>query len=153
MHELIEELQQYHKEKARHLFDLERCVVSLGENGPNEEYAQLLRAMFEPFQNVAEVAHHHNEEAIFDELCKTSAPIHRRVNEISGDHQAFGRIILEISTKIIDQSVSCAELCSTIGSFVAIYKDHADGEENIFFPVADKFLQDKHWNRICKAWK
>ena len=153
MHELIQELQQYHREKARNLFDLEKSVNNLLENGSSEEYGQTLQALFEPFQNIAEVAHHQNEEVILSELRKTSAPIHRRVDEISADHEAFDRKIVEISTKIIDHSVSCTELCSTIKSFVAIYKDHADGEENIFFPMADKYLTGSHWGRIKKAWK
>ena len=109
--------------------------------------------MFKPFQDASEVAHHHNEELILAELRNTPASIHRRVEEISGDHQAFNRIIDEISTKIISHSTSCAELCATINSFVATYKDHAAGEENIFFPMADEYLEDHHWRAIEKAWQ
>ena len=153
MHELIQELQLYHREKARNLFDLERCVESLLADRPSRKYAQTLRGLFEPFQNTAEIAHHHNEEIILLELRKTPAPIHRRVDEISADHRAFDKIIVEISTKMTDDSVGCAELCSTIQNFVATYNDHASGEENIFFPIADKFLEVSHWRRIEKAWK
>jgi len=108
VHELIEELQQYHKEKS---------------------------------------------QIILSELRKTSAPIHRRVEEISADHEAFDTMIADNSSKIVDQSVGCDELCSRIKRFVAVYNDHANGEENIFFPIADKYLQDSHRTRIKKAWK
>ena len=153
MHDLIQELQHYHKEKARHLFDLEQAVERLTEEDYAGDYTPVLRELFQPFQDAMEVAHHHNEEIILAELRKTPASIHRRVEEISGDHQAFNRITAEISSKIINQSVSCAELCATITSFVATYKDHAAGEENIFFPMADKHLEAHHWLIVEKAWQ
>jgi hemerythrin-like domain-containing protein len=153
VHELIEELQQYHKEKSCHIFDLEKGVNSLTANDSPEKSTQTIQALLEPFQNKADVAHHHNEEIILSELRKTSAPIHRRVEDISADHEAFDTMIADISSKIVDQSVGCDELCSRIKRFVAVYNDHANGEENIFFPIADKYLQDSHWTRIKKAWK
>ena len=153
MHELIENLQEYHRQKARHLFELESCVNDLIEFGPSEGYAQTLRTLFEPFQNTTEVAHHHNEELILGELRNTSAPIHRRVDEIPTDHEAFNKIVVEIATQIRDPEVGCAELCAIIKNFVLNYSDHADGEESIFFPIADKYLQSDHWSRIQQAWK
>lgn len=74
------------------------------------------------------------------------------MEEIPADHEAFDTMIADISSKIVDQSVGCDELCSRIKRFVAVYNDHVNGEENIFFPIADKYLQDSHWTRIKKAW-
>lgn len=153
MHRLIVELQTYHRKKARHLFELETCISGLSENDSSDDYRDSLKVLFEPFQSATEIAHHHNEELILGELRRTSAPIHRRVEEISGDHDAFSRIVVEISTKLNDDSTSCAELCSTIRRFMEIYNDHAAGEESIFFPIADRYLQESHWQRIAKAWK
>lgn len=153
MHELIVELKEYHRAKARHLLDLEKGVGSVSENDSPDDYAKILKALFEPFLNTAEASHHRNEETILHELRKTSAPIHRRVDEISGDHRAFDRIIRDISRKLDDESVGCGELCASISNFVEIYKDHAAGEESIFFPIADKYLEASHWRTIKKAWK
>jgi len=153
MHELIEDLKEYHSAKARHLFELEECINRHPDRGALGEYAETVQALFAPFQNTVEVAHHHNEEIILRELRLTSAPIHRRVDEISGDHQAFNRIVTGISAKLNDESTIFAELQLTIRRFVDIYKDHATGEETIFFPIADRYLQDSHWQRIEKDWR
>jgi hemerythrin-like domain-containing protein len=153
VHELIVELQQYHRTKARHLFELETYVDIVSENESSETIAQTLRMLFEPFQDATEAAHHHNEELILHALRTTSAPIHRRVEEISGDHIAFERIIVQISGKLNNPTCDSAELCANVRRFVAIYKDHAEGEENIFFPIADKHLKVSHWRKIRNAWK
>lgn len=153
MHGLIEELYQYHKEKAVHLLDLERGTEELSEDQPLEKRIEIFQDLFEPFYCAAESAHHSNEEAILAELRKTDAPIHRRVDEISADHEAFERISTKIWARMSDQATSPAELRAAIAEFVGYYKDHADGEEMIFFPIADAHLRDSHWRRVRKIWK
>ena len=153
MHELILQLQQYHREKARHLYELEKVVNEFLENGPAGDYAQALHVLFDPFQSTGAANHHHNEELILAELRQSSAPIHRRVDEIPADHLAFNKIAFTISSMLQDDSIGCAELCSTMQNFIRIYDDHASGEEAIFFPIADKYLEVAHWDSIWKAWK
>lgn len=153
MHELIVELQKYHRTKLRHLGVLERYVGGMSEDDSRSEHAARIKVLFEPFYDTAEGAHHRNEEAILLELRKTSAPLHRRVEEISGDHDAFTGIIARISAQLDCESVGCAELRASILNFIAIYRDHAAGEESIFFPIADKYLGDAHWRRVRDAWK
>lgn len=152
MHELIEELRLYHKEKARHLLDLENAVADLKEDNSQPKNMQRVRTCFEPFRCQAESAHHSNEELILLELRRTRAPIHRRVEELSSDHHAFDRICNRIWRGIADDSASSVDLASQIEHFISVYKDHAAGEDAIFFPMADKFLQDEHWLRVKKAW-
>lgn len=153
MHGLIEELYQYHRDKAGHLLDLERGTDELSEDHPLEKRIEIFRELFEPFRCAAESAHHYNEEAILAELRKTDAPIHRRVDEISADHVAFERISSKIWTRMSDPATSPAELRASVTEFIGYYKDHADGEEMIFFPSADTHLNDSHWRRIRKVWK
>ena len=153
MHDLIEELQEYHRTKARHLFDLEKGVANLSNKQNFATRTQTVQALFEPFCNSPEIAHHHNEEIIVAELRLTSAPIHRRVDEISGDHQAFDRISGDIQLKIASEAVGLEELRSTIDRFIDIYKDHAAGEDTIFFPIADQYLQARNWQNIKRMWK
>lgn len=151
MHGFIEELQQYHHDKAHHLRDLQAFSLALAEDG-TDRVKEELTELFEPFRNKTEVAHHRNEELILLHLRTTDAPIHRKVNEISADHAAFERIIHRITAMIIDADVSRAELSATVQSFVTIYNDHAGGEENIFFPIADEYLGDREWQAVAQNW-
>jgi len=153
MHELIVELQRYHSMKAHHLAKLETCISNLTEDTWHDEVRLILVDLFEPFQTSAEEEHHFNEELILQELRKTSAPIHRRVEEISGDHGAFNRISAQISGTLNDKSSGYVEISSTINRFVNIYKDHAAGEESIFFPTANQYLKESHWRCIAAEWK
>jgi len=153
VNELIDQLLEYHKVKSRHLLDLETGIDGLPEDDNPQQRKQKLQTLFSVFQNNAEESHHHNEELILSELRRTDAPIHRRVEEISADHKAFNRIADDISKKLSSESVSPGDLYSVIGHFIETYKDHANGEETIFFPIAERYLRKSHWSRIKKAWR
>lgn len=151
MHGFIEELRLYHHEKAHHLRDLQDFAARLVyEENPAQK--DELTELFAPFGTEPEQAHHRNEELILLHLRTTEAPIHRKVNEISADHEAFERILQRITGMIIDADVSRGELSDAIRNFVAIYNDHASGEENIFFPIADEFMSDRTWRAVADDW-
>ena len=153
MHRLIEELKQYHSEKAHYLSELGKCVNSIIEDSyPKDSYREL-QQLFQPFQHQAELLHHHNEELILRELRATSAPIHRRVEEISADHTELDRIVANIACEIENESMHYREVCANIHNFIRIYDDHASGEEAIFFPISEQYLEQRHWLKISRAWK
>ena len=151
MHGFIEELQQFHHDKARHLDELQVFSLKLVDPNPSARKEELTE-LFEPFRNSLEEAHHRNEELILLHLRTTDAPIHRKVNEISADHAAFDRILERIVSMIFDGDVSRAELGSAVQNFVAIYNDHASSEENIFFPIADEFMAQREWRAVADDW-
>ena len=151
MHGFIEELQQYHHDKAGHLHDLQNYSVRLADDR-QESSKEELTELFEPFRSKLESAHHRNEELILLHLRTTDAPIHPKVKDISADHAAFDRIIERITAMIFDAAVTRAELSATIQSFVTIYNDHAGGEENIFFPIADQYLTAREWRAVGNDW-
>ena len=153
MHGLIEELQQYHSDKAGHLSALWNFVGSVDGAALNEADWRDLKQLFQPFHMRSESIHHHNEELILFELKTTEAPIHRRVAEISADHAAFDRIVGKLVKQIEAAEVSDAQISAELTRFMEIYDDHANGEENIFFPLADRFLSDKNWRRVARSWK
>ena len=151
MHGFIEELQSYHHEKAHHLRELQdfaERLISERNRAEKEELTEL----FAPFGSKTEVAHHRNEELILLHLRTTDAPIHRKVNEISADHEAFDRILIRITRMILNSDVSRGELSDAIHNFVAIYHDHASGEENIFFPIADEYMTERTWRAVADDW-
>ena len=43
-------------------------------------------------------------------------------------------------------------IADAIDDFIKKYYDHMDAEENIFFPVADKWLSDIQWQEIKRQW-
>ena len=45
------------------------------------------------------------------------------------------------------------EIAAFIDDYIHKYYDHLDGEENIFFPMAEKWLTDDQWLEIHKHWK
>ena len=92
MHGFIEELQQYHHDKASHLDALQKFCNVLTDSKSECSKAELTE-LYAPFRSSEEQAHHRNEELILLHLRTTDAPIHRKVNEISDDHAAFDRII------------------------------------------------------------
>lgn len=153
MHALIEELKQYHRDKAKLLLELERAVDYLAIEDGSRATVTNIRELFKPFSDPSEAVHHHNEELILLELRQTSAPIHRCVERIAGDHEAFDRMTTQIAAKIEDDSVSHGELAASIKWYVTTYGDHANGEENIFFPIADEYLQYQHWKKVKGQWQ
>ena len=152
MHFLIQELKQYHSDKASHLTKLQQTVQWFVENDYPKELAVELKERFQPFQGDAERVHHHNEELILRELRATEAPIHRRVDEIDADHLALDRIVAGISQKMQRLPDATDAVCNDVLHFIRNYDDHAAGEESIFFPIADQYLVDRHWLRIEKDW-
>ncbi|MBT8077567.1 MAG: hemerythrin domain-containing protein [Gammaproteobacteria bacterium] len=150
MHGFIEELQQYHHEKAGHLHALQDYSVRLVEVADTRK--DELTELFDPFRGVSETAHHRNEELILLHLRTTDAPIHRKVNEISADHAAFERILSQLMRMIVDESVSHGELSDALQNFVTVYHDHASSEENIFFPIADEYMTERTWRAVRDDW-
>ena len=152
MHVLIQELKNYHRDKASHLTSLLECVRWHTENDYSKESLQEIAERFGPFQRDAERAHHRNEELILRELRTTGAPIHRRVDEIGDDHLALDRITSAISSKLVLLAEAPEVVCGDILQFIRTYDDHAVGEESIFFPIADQYLAKPQWLRIEKEW-
>ena len=150
MHELIEELQQYHHEKAGHLHALQDFSIRLVDDSSTVK--DELTELFAPFRCGSETAHHRNEELILLHLRTTDAPIHRKVNDISADHAAFERILWQLMKMIVDADVSRGELSDALKNFVSVYHDHASSEENIFFPIADEYMTERTWAAVRGDW-
>lgn len=152
MHELIEELQAFHRLKAQQLLALEKARNDLLRTPASHAARKQLAELLNPFQGPAESAHHRNEEAILRQLRTTDAPIHRRVDEISGDHSAFARIIEDLVRLITDAQRPVGEVRVRIDHFINQYGDHASNEELIFFPIADQHLTGSDWQQIKLIW-
>ena len=151
MHELLSELNSYHRQASDRAGDLSRLAKELAQNG-EEHVRETILEILATFNNEEEKAHHHNEELIRKALIKTDAPIHRRVEQIEKDHQAFGRILSNILSQCQDPKVTAAVLSSQINDYIDKYYDHLEAEETIFFPMAEKWLEDEHWEHVKKSW-
>lgn len=149
MHALIEELRDYHRLKSRHLLQLDRAKADLARGGPREALVVPLRL----FQGPSEEAHHRNEELILAQVRVTDAPIHPRLAQLTGDHDAFTGRVSALIRLVEEADVTLEQLRCSIEDFARHYDDHASGEENIFFPLADRTLSGSHWSAIERDWR
>lgn len=153
MHKLIEELKQHHADKSKVFSDLQRLINDLTDTEKVDATLDALGALIESFQSAADKAHHDNEELILAELQNTDAPIHRRVEEISGDHQAFSKVLARLSELIQKERDNPELVALQLGEFKKHYEEHASVEELIFFPIANEHLNERQWERIEAAWE
>ena len=65
--------------------------------------------------------------------------------------RAFGRIAGQLKM-LEDTTQETRVITDTVDDFIKKYYDHMDAEENIFFPVADKWLSDNQWQEIKRQW-
>ena len=151
MNVLLKELQAYHHEVAIKITRIKELLRKMKHESDGADDCKLLFKMLEALHGDAERHHHENEELIRLALLATEAPIHPRVKDIERDHQAFERIAGQL--KILEESTQEARvIADNIDDFIKKYYDHMDAEENIFFPVADKWLSDTQWQEIKRGW-
>lgn len=151
MNVLLKELHSYHHEVAIKITRIKGLLGKVRHESAGAEDCKLLFKMLEALHDDAERHHHENEELVRRALLATEAPIHPRVKDIERDHQAFERIAGQL--KVLEDSVQeMRVIADTIDDFIKKYYDHMDAEENIFFPVADKWLSDLQWQEIKRQW-
>lgn len=151
MNILLEELHRYHHEVAIKITQIEGLLGRMRHESAGADDCKLLFKLLEALHGDAERHHHENEELIRRALLATEAPIHQRVKDIERDHQAFERIAGQL--KMLEDSTQEARvIADTIDDFIKKYYVHMETEENIFFPVADKWLSEIQWQEIKRQW-
>ena len=151
MHKLIEELQEYHVKKFAVLSKIQSLANELLNSDQPEPIVESLRNIINDFGSSSEKTHHHNEELILAQLQQTETPLHRKVEEISADHQAFAHIVARLLRQIDEHSADTALIANAINDFIKNYEDHANTEELMFFPAAEQNLTDKAWGQNCSS--
>lgn len=151
MNILLEELHRYHHEVAIKITQIEGLLGRMRHESAGADDCKLLFKLLEALHGDAERHHHENEELIRRALLATEAPIHQWVKDIERDHQAFERIAGQ--HKMLEDSTQEARvIAGTIDDFIKKYYVHMETEENIFFPVADKWLSEIQWQEIKRQW-
>ncbi|CAI8714280.1 Hemerythrin domain-containing protein [Pseudomonas sp. IT-196MI5] len=151
MNALLKELHTYHHEVAIKITQIKGLLGRVRHESAGVDDCKLLFKLLEALHGDAELHHHENEELIRRALLATEAPIHQRVKDIERDHQAFARIAGQLKM-LEDSTQEVKVIADTIDDFIKKYYDHMDTEENIFFPVADKWLSDIQWQEIKRQW-
>ncbi len=151
MNALLNELHAYHHEVAIKITQIKGLLGRVRHESASTDDRKLLFKMMEALHGDAERHHHEDEELIRRALLATEAPIHQRVKDIERDHLAFERIAGQL--KMLEDSTQEARvIADVIDDFIRKYYDHMDAEENIFFPMADKWLSDIQWQEIKRQW-
>lgn len=151
MNILLKELRTYHHEVSIKITQIKGLLGKVRHESDGADDCKLLFKLLEALHGDTERHHHENEELIRRALLATEAPIHPRVKDIERDHQAFERIAGQL--KMLENSTQETKvIADAIDDFIKKYYDHMDAEENIFFPVADKWLSDIQWQEIKHQW-
>lgn len=151
MNILLKELHTYHHEVSVQITQIKGLLERVRHDSAGVDDRKLLFKLLEALHGDAERHHHENEELIRLALLATEAPIHPRVKEIERDHKAFERIAGQL--KMLEGSTQEAKvIADSVDDYIRKYYDHMDAEENIFFPVADKWLSDTQWQEIKRQW-
>ncbi|MDM8350388.1 hemerythrin domain-containing protein [Pseudomonas sp. sp1636] len=152
MHPLLTELHAYHHAISATIVQinnlLDKCKSATGDAADRQELFKLLASL----HGAAEARHHQNEELIRRQLLNTRAPVHHRVLEIERDHQGFARIAGQLKA-LEGSSHTPIEIAPFVEDYLHKYHDHMDSEEHIFFPMADEWLTDRHWQEIKQQWQ
>lgn len=151
MNTLLNELHTYHHEVAKKITQIKALLGKMKHEPAGADDRKLLFQELEALHGDAERHHHENEEIIRRALLETEAPIHQRVKDIERDHLAFGRIAAQLKA-LEDSTQELKVIADTIDDFIKKYYDHMESEENIFFPMADKWLSDTQWQEVKSQW-
>ena len=152
MNPMLRELHEYHHDVAIHINRIKGLLGALRDPSCSSTDCKLLFRELDMLHSDAEVRHHENEELMRRALLRTEAPIHPRVQDIERDHLAFERIATQLRG-LEDSGHSPREIAAIIDDFIGKYFDHMDGEENIFFPMAEQWLNDEQWREIEQFWQ
>ncbi|WP_324733456.1 hemerythrin domain-containing protein [Pseudomonas paeninsulae] len=152
MHPLLEELHHYHQTISATIDQMTKPLGKLEKDACDATDRQQLFALLESLHGEAETRHHQNEELIGRLLLTTLAPVHPRVLDIERDHQGFARIASQLKA-LEHSSLTPKETATFIKDYIEKYYDHLDSEENILFPLADKWLSDNQWQAIKQQWQ
>ena len=152
MHPLLEELHQYHRNISVTIHQLQTLLDQAKQENSEQTDCDSIFKLLNHLHGEAEVKHHKNEEVIRRQLMNTDAPIHQRVNDIAHVHLGFARITEQLCN-LEASGRSVKEVCLFIEDYFNKYFDHMQGEETIFFPMADKWLTDFQWQEVQKIWQ
>ncbi len=152
MHELLRELQNYHRQASAVINEIAKLNKELIQTKA-DDIRDLITNTLEELKSEKELNHHFNEELVREALMSTEAPIHRRVEQIAKDHAAFHRIMSSLQSQCQNNNCTNEELSSIINDYIDKYFDHLEAEETIFFPMAEKWLDDELWATVQEKWK
>lgn len=152
MHPLLEELHSYHHDISATVVQIRDLLDKCKRETCDAADQQALFRLLDSLHGEAERRHHQNEELIRQQLLTTRAPVHPRVLEIERDHHGFERIAGQLRA-LEGSSHTPSEIATIVEDYLHKYHDHMDTEENIFFPMADEWLSDVHWQAIKQQWQ
>ncbi|OZG69984.1 hypothetical protein BTA51_28350 [Hahella sp. CCB-MM4] len=152
MHPLLEELLNYHRQASAVIKEISKLNQELTQTDASDIRDLLINSL-EELKSEEERNHHFNEELVREALMSTEAPIHRSVEQIAKDHAAFGRIMSSLQSQCQDDSCTDEELSSMITDYIDKYFDHLEAEETIFFPMAEKWLDEDLWANVQEKWR
>jgi len=152
MSQLLEKLQQDHANLS-HLLDLLSAQLDAFFAG-NESDFDLKIEMLDYIESYAEQHHHPTEDKINEAAFrKPELQAHKGLLERVGrEHEALlgmARRFRELLEGVMQGEVLPRDEVETRGrEFIALQRQHIDLEENEIFPLVDRVLDEKEWEKL-----
>lgn len=143
----FESLDQTHREAMKMLLEIERLLVHVGEDGPDETARASANAIIVFFAGPARAHHLQEEEEVFPDLLdRGDAELVQHVLRLRQDHGWLEEDWLELAPQIeaIARGYNWYDvelLQHALPMFVALYHEHIALEESVVYPMAKRLLQ------------
>jgi len=124
-------------------------------------YSDILDTIIDFFKVYADKTHHGKEEDIlFKKLNKKELKNEDKtlLNELTKEHKIGRKIVSDLSelkAKYMNKKTkkNINKISDKLRSFIDLYPQHIDKEDNIFFPNAEKYFNQKEQDEIIEEFK
>jgi hemerythrin-like domain-containing protein len=151
MHKIMSDLHQDHINLARVLTILEQQVKRL-TNGDSTDFFLMLDAT-NYIRHYPDLIHHPRENKVYEVLKKRTSEGAEIVEQLMNEHKTLPSASKKFH-KLLDGAandsvfVNRDELVNEIQQFIEIERKHMNLEEDILFPIINKALTEKDWDKL-----
>jgi hemerythrin-like domain-containing protein len=153
MASVIATLREEHKNIARLLNALDHQLALLAA-AQQPDY-ELLRGIADYFCDYPDRCHHPKEDAVLARLRAQHPEAAAAIGDLAKEHREAGfrvrRFRDAIQALFRDEILSRDSVVNAARSFVEAERRHMQGEESVFFPLAEKELTAEDWRAIGAA--
>ncbi len=153
MSKLIETLVREHASIRSVLDVLESEIAYLAEyRGRRRADYRLVWSAIDYFTDFPDLVHHPKEDLVYERLLAADPEAAERVGDIPAAHAALAEdlraLAAEVQAVMHDPKRRRTELSALARNFVRHLRRHIDGEEAVFFPIAERTLDAKAWDDL-----
>jgi len=151
MVEAIRILRGEHAKMARLLDLLDRELALYAETGGIDRV--LLDAVLDYCQGFPALCHHPKEDLLYDKLrAIADEALLAEIGDLRGEHEELNRLLEDFlaarSNLLSEPQARRDKFLAVAREFVARYRAHMRGEEEVFFPATLRLLSEEDWAEV-----